>query len=69
MNNKEYLEFLRQKNKKLMSQCFYCNAFAITIRADGYSIHPVCKNHMDDRDLEEAENKINEMFENRKDFE
>mgnify|MGYP006267382361 CR=1 FL=1 len=57
MNNEEYLEFLRKKNKQFMSKCFYCDRFAITIKADGYNIYPVCKNH-DDRTLDEIEKDI-----------
>lgn len=45
MNNKQYLDFLRQKNKEILSKCYYCNGFAIDILADGYSIRPVCKEH------------------------
>jgi hypothetical protein len=52
LNNKEYLEFIRQKNKEVFSKCYYCDGFAITIIADGYAIKPVCKNH-DDRTLDE----------------
>ena len=69
MNNKEYIQFLREKNKNFMSKCHYCNGFAITIRADGYSIYPVCKNHMDERDLRVEEENINKIFEDQKDFE
>lgn len=58
MNNKEYLNFLRQKNKDIMSKCHYCDNFSITITADGYAIYPVCKNHMSEKDLEEVENEI-----------
>ncbi len=54
MNNQEYLELLRKKNKELMSKCYYCNNFSITIIADGYAIRPVCKNH-DTRTLDEIE--------------
>ena len=57
MNNKEYLDFIRQKNKEIMSKCFYCEGFAITIIADGYSIRPVCKNH-DERTMDEIEEEI-----------
>lgn len=57
MNNKEYLDFIRQKNKEVMSKCFYCEGFAITIIADGYSIRPVCKNH-DERTIDEIEEEI-----------
>lgn len=57
MNNKEYLDFLRQKNKDIMSKCYYCDGFAINIIADGYAIRPVCKNH-DSRSLEEIEEDI-----------
>lgn len=57
MNNKQYLEFLRQKNKELLSKCYYCNGFAITIIADGYAIKPVCKDH-DRRSLDEIEGDI-----------
>lgn len=57
MNNKEYLEFLRQKNKAIMSKCYYCDGFAITIIADEHLIRPVCKNH-DDRTLDEIEENI-----------
>lgn len=45
MNNKEYLNFIRQKNKEILSKCYYCSSFAIDILADGYSIKPVCKEH------------------------
>ena len=68
MNNKEYLQFLRQKNKDILSKCYYCKGFAITIIADGYAIRPVCKNH-DDRSFDDVENDINKMFEHQKDFE
>ena len=68
MNNKEYLEFLRQKNKKIMSKCYYCDGFAITIIADGYSIHPVCKNHHN-RSFDIIEDDINKIFESQRDFE
>jgi hypothetical protein len=57
MNNKQYLDFIRQKNKEIMSKCFYCEGFAITIIADGYSIRPVCKNH-DERTIDEIEEEI-----------
>jgi hypothetical protein len=57
MNNKKYLDFIRQKNKEIMSKCFYCEGFAITIIADGYSIRPVCKNH-DERTIDEIEEEI-----------
>jgi len=57
MNNKEYLEFIRQKNKEIMSKCYYCDGFAINIEADGYSIRPVCKNH-DERTIDEIEEEI-----------
>ncbi|MEY3312433.1 MAG: hypothetical protein RL348_1782 [Bacteroidota bacterium] len=57
MNNKDYLDFLRKKNKEIMSKCYYCNGFSITIIADGYSIRPVCKTH-DVRSLEEIEEDI-----------
>jgi hypothetical protein len=40
-----------------MSKCFYCEGFAITIIADGYSIRPVCKNH-DERTIDEIEEEI-----------
>jgi hypothetical protein len=69
VNNKQYLDFLRQKNKEIMSKCYYCDGFAITIRADGYAIYPVCKNHIDERDLQNEEENINEMFEQQRDFE
>lgn len=52
-----------------MSKCYYCDGFAITIRADGYAIYPVCKNHIDERDLQNEEENINEMFEQQRDFE
>lgn len=68
MNNKEYLEFLRQKNKQILSKCYYCNGFAITIIADGYAIRPVCKEH-DDRSFDIIEEDINKMFEKQRDFE
>jgi hypothetical protein len=68
MNNKEYLEFLRQKNKEIMSKCYYCDGFAITIEADGYAIRPVCKVH-DIRSLDEIEGDINNIFEKQIDFE
>jgi hypothetical protein len=57
MNNNKYLDFIRQKNKEIMSKCFYCEGFAITIIADGYSIRPVCKNH-DERTIDEIEEEI-----------
>lgn len=57
MNNKQYLDFLRQKNKDIMSKCYYCEGFAINIIADGYAIKPVCKNH-DSRSLDEIEEDI-----------
>jgi hypothetical protein len=57
MDNKSYLEFLRQKNKSIMSKCYYCDGFAISIEADGYSIRPICKNH-DSRSLDEIEKDI-----------
>jgi hypothetical protein len=57
MNNKEYLEFLRKKNKDILSKCYYCDGFALTIIADGYAIKPVCKDH-DIRSLEEIEEEI-----------
>ena len=62
MNNEEYLQFLREKNKKFMSKCFYCDGFAITISADGYAIYPVCKNHMSDKDVDAVEENINKLF-------
>jgi len=68
MNNKEYLEFLRQKNKQIFSKCYYCEGFAITIIADGYAIRPVCKKH-DNRSFDEVEKDINKMFEEQRDFE
>jgi len=68
MNNKEYLEFLRKKNKDIMSKCYYCEGFAINIIADGYAIRPVCKIH-DIRSLDEIEKNINDIFEKQKDFE
>ena len=57
MNNKEYLEFIRQKNKEILSKCYYCNNFSINIIADGYAIRPVCKDH-DTRSLDEIEKDI-----------
>jgi len=68
MNNKEYLDMIRKRNKEIMSKCYYCDGFAINIEADGYAIRPVCKNH-DTRSLDEIEHNINEMFERQKDFE
>jgi len=68
MNNKEYLEFLRKKNKEIFSKCYYCSGFAITIIADGYAIRPVCKNH-DDRTFDIIEKDINSIFEKQRDFE
>jgi hypothetical protein len=68
MNEKEYLEFLRQKNKKIMSKCHYCDNFSITIIAEGHIIYPVCKNH-DSRSLDIIEEDINNMFERQRDFE
>jgi len=68
MNNKEYLQFLRQKNKQIFSKCYYGEGFAITIIADGYAIRPVCKEH-DNRSFDEVEKDINQMFEDQKDFE
>lgn len=68
MNNKQYLEFIRQKNKEILAKCYYCDGFSITIIADGYAIRPVCKNH-DDRSLDEIENNVNKIFEDQKDFE
>lgn len=68
MNNKEYLDMIRKRNKEIMSKCYYCDGFAINIEADGYAIKPVCKNH-DTRSLEEIEEKMNKMFENQKEFE
>jgi hypothetical protein len=40
-----------------MSKCYYCDGFAISIEADGYSIRPICKNH-DNRSLDEIEKDI-----------
>lgn len=57
MNNKQYLNFIRQKNKEIMSKCYYCDGFAISIEADGYSIRPICKNH-DTRTFDEIEKDI-----------
>ena len=57
MNNKEYLEFIRKKNKEILSKCHYCNNFSITIIADGYAIRPVCKDH-DRRSLDDIEKDI-----------
>jgi hypothetical protein len=57
LNNKEYLEFIRQKNKEILSKCYYCNNFSITIIADGYAIRPVCKDH-DSRSLDDIEKDI-----------
>lgn len=68
MDHKEYLEFIRKRNKEIMSKCYYCDSFAITIEADGYTIRPVCKIH-DTRSLDEIENDINKMFEKQVDFE
>lgn len=68
MNNKQYLEFIRQKNKEILSKCYYCEGFAITIIADGYAIRPVCKNH-DDRSFDIIEEGVNEIFEKQRDFE
>jgi hypothetical protein len=68
MNNKEYLNFLRQKNKDILSKCHYCEGFAITIIADGYAIRPVCKDH-DDRSFDIMEEDINSIFEKQRDFE
>jgi hypothetical protein len=68
MDHKEYLNFIRAKNKEIMSKCHYCEGFAINIEADGYAIRPVCKIH-DTRSLDEIEKNINLMFENQKDFE
>jgi hypothetical protein len=60
MNNQDYLQFLRQKNKDILSKCYYCDGFSITIIADGYAIRPVCKQH-DNRSFDEVENDINLM--------
>jgi hypothetical protein len=68
MNNKDYLDFIRKKNKEIMSKCYYCDGFAIDIEADGYSIRPICKNH-DKRSLDEIESHMNSMFEKQVDFE
>jgi hypothetical protein len=68
MNNQDYLQFLRQKNKDILSKCYYCDGFSITIIADGYAIRPVCKQH-DNRSFDEVENDINLMFEKQRDFE
>lgn len=68
MNNKEYLDMIRKRNKEIMSKCYYCDGFAINIEADGYAIRPVCKNH-DTRSLDEIEDSINAMFEKQMDFE
>lgn len=68
MNNKEYLDMIRKRNKEIMSKCYYCDGFAINIEADGYAIRPVCKNH-DTRSLDEIEDGINTMFEKQMDFE
>jgi len=68
MNNKEYLDFLRQKNKEILSKCYYCKGFAITIIADGYAIRPVCKDH-DNRPSDIIEEDINSIFEKQRDFE
>lgn len=68
MNNQDYLQFLRQKNKDILSKCYYCDGFLITIIADGYAIRPVCKQH-DNRSFDEVENDINLMFEKQRDFE
>jgi hypothetical protein len=57
VNNKKYLDFLRQKNKEIMSKCYYCDGFAITIIAEGHFVRPVCKNH-DERPLDEIEEDI-----------
>ncbi len=54
MSNREYLDSIRQKNKEKMSKCYYCDGFAISINAEGYSIRPVCKNH-DARSLDDIE--------------
>lgn len=68
MNNKEYLEFIRKKNKDILSKCHYCNGFAIDIIADGYAIKPVCKEH-DTRSFDIIEEDINDIFEKQRDFE
>ena len=68
MNNQDYLQFLRQKNKDILSKCYYCDGFSINIIADGYAIRPVCKQH-DNRSFDEVENDINLMFEKQRDFE
>lgn len=68
MNNKDYLDIIRQKNKEILSTCYYCQEFAITIIADGHVIRPVCKHH-DNRSFDEVEYNINKIFENQRDFE
>ena len=68
MNNKEYLDFLRKKNKDILSKCYYCSGFAINIFADVYAIKPVCKEH-DTRSFDIMEEDINTIFEKQRDFE
>lgn len=69
MEYKEYLNFIREENKKIMSVCHFCDGFAINIKAEQHRILPVCKNHIDERDLQNTENEINKMFEQQMDFE
>lgn len=65
MDRNEYLNFIRQENKKMMSVCHFCSAFAINLKAEGYKLLPVCKNHLDQRDLEDVENNISKIIEDR----
>ncbi len=68
MTREEYLDLIRKRNKEIMSKCFYCDNFSITIQAEGYALKPVCKNH-NTKSLDEIESDINSMFEKQVDFE
>lgn len=65
MDRNEYLNFIRQENKKMMSVCHFCNGFAINLKADNHRLLPVCKNHLDKKDLEDAESNISKIIEER----
>jgi 2C-methyl-D-erythritol 2,4-cyclodiphosphate synthase len=68
MNREEYLDLIRKRNKEIMSKCFYCNNFSITIQAEAHELRPVCKEH-NTRSLDEIESDMNIMFEKQVDFE
>lgn len=42
-----WLQHLRDKNARIASVCKYCNNKSVGIKADGYKIVFVCKEHND----------------------